>query len=195
MYMNLKSQKGYSLVEIGVGLIIISVFMLSSAGLFRGCASTFRAIKQRNHVINHAVSRVETLLQMDTRTLLTDIMDPEIEDDDVMYLDDDELIDAVDALKETTDGKAKLANGEYYVPADKVIGDFSNSPDTNNMRITTKVRRVPTDGKYAYDETVLKISVLVEYTTKSYRAGAVIPESDILRYELSTIKVTKAEGV
>ena len=129
--MNLKSQKGYSLVEIGVGLIIISVFMISSAGLFRGCASTFRAIKQRNHVINHAVSRIEELLQMDTRILLTDDMGTETVDDDVMCVDNDELIEAVEALKEPTaiGGEAKLAEGYYYVPADKVIGDLSNSPD------------------------------------------------------------------
>lgn len=182
--MNFKSQKGYSLVEIGVGIIIITVMLACSTSLFNGCFNIYRAIQQKNYVINHAVSKVERLLQLDIDTLLKD-------DTSKVYNDKEELLAAVEELKETSEGRKKLESGEYYIPADKVVGDFINSPETNNMRITTKLRRVPTDGAFAYDNTLIKISVLVEYTTKPQIPGKEVDKSDILSYEIGTIKVTK----
>lgn len=168
--MNLKSQKGYSLIEIGVGIIIITVYLASSTALFNGCFNTYRAIQQRNYVINYAISNVEKMLQTDA-----DILAP-----------DDDLIDEV-----KSSSADKLSTGEYAVREDVVNGSFTNSPDTNNMRITTKVRRIPTDGTYAYDNTVLYVSVLVEYTLFPQKDEANIAPEDILSYELSAVKVTK----
>lgn len=176
--MNFKSQKGYSLIEIGVGVIIITVFLVSSTALFNGCFNTYRAIQQRNYVINYAVSYVEKLLQTDADILLPDPTE-------------EQLIEEINNLKLTANGKKKLSEGEYAVPADVVEGSFANSPDTNNMRITTKIRRVPTDGNLAYDNTVINISVLVEYTAKPQAVGAVVPSDEILSYEIGAIKVTK----
>lgn len=183
--MNLKSQKGYSLIEIGVGIIIITVLLACSTSLFNGCFNIYRAVQQRNYVVSHAVSNLERLLQTDVKTLMTDV-------DSKVYDDRDELIEAVEELKDSEEGMKKLADGEYYVPADKVVGGFVNSPETNNMRITTKVRRVPTAGVYAYDDTVIRISVLVEYTVNPQIPGKEVPQEEILSYEISTIKVTKS---
>lgn len=168
--MNFKSQKGYSLIEIGVGIIIITVYLASSTALFNGCFNTYRAIQQRNYVINYAISNVEKMLQMDA-----DILAP-----------DDDLLDELKASSAD-----KLSIGEYAVREDVVNGSFTNSPDTNNMKITTKVRRIPTDGTYAYDNTVLNVSVLVEYTLFPQTDEANIAPEDILSYELSAVKVTK----
>ncbi len=176
--MNFKSQKGYSLIEIGVGIIIITVYLASSTAIFNGCFNTYRAIQQRNYVINYAISNVEKMLQVDADSLAPDA----------------DLLEKVEALtdKKTTEATDKLATGEYAVCEDVVSGSLINSPDTNNMRITTKVRRIPTDGTYAYDNTVLNITVLVEYTlfpqTKDEKS---IPKEEILSYELTAVKVTK----
>lgn len=176
--MNFKSQKGYSLIEIGVGIIIITIYLASSTALFNGCFNTYRAIQQRNYVVKYAVSQVEQMLQMDADILMPD-------------LSNEELVNEVKNLSTTSAGKEKLANGEYSVPNDVVIGDFANSPDTNNMRITRKVRRVPSDGDYAYDNTVIIISVLVEYTAMPQKDPTNVAQEDILSYELGAIKVTK----
>ena len=176
--MNFKSQKGYSLIEIGVGIIIITIMLACSTSLFNGCFNIYRAIQQKNYVINHAVTRIEELLLTDADELLPD---PTSE----------ELIEIVDSLKDTSEGKEKLALGEYAVPADVIEGGFVNFPETNNMKITTKIRRVPTDGTYAYDNTLIKISVLVEYTIKPQTPGKAVEQSDILSYEISTLKVTR----
>lgn len=176
--MILKSQKGYSLIEIGVGIIIITIYLASSTALFNGCFNTYRAIQQRNYVVKYAVSQVEEMLQMDADILMPD---PSIED----------LAAEVKSLSNTSAGMEKLASGEYAVPSDIVRGTFANSPDTNNMRITRKVRRVPSDGNNAYDNTVINISVMVEYTAKSQTNPNNVAQDDILSYEIGAIKVTK----
>ena len=180
--MNLKSQKGYSLIEIGVGILIITVLLICSTALFNGCFNVYRAIQQKNFVISYAVENIEKLLQKDTDEL---IPDPTQE----------ELIAIVESLKDSEEGIEKLAKGEYAIPDDKVVGAFINSPETNNMVITTKVRRVPSDGDYAYDNTVIKVSVLVEYTVKPQIAGKPIEPADILSYEIGAIKVKDSQEV
>lgn len=67
--MNFESKKGYSLVEIGVGVIILTIFLICSIALFNGCYNTYRMIQQRNMAINTAVSNMETLLQTDADIL------------------------------------------------------------------------------------------------------------------------------
>ena len=64
-----KSNKGYSLIEIGVGILILTVFLLVSLGLFNGAYNNYRRIKQRNIAVNAAVTQIETMLQMDTAEL------------------------------------------------------------------------------------------------------------------------------
>ena len=67
--MNLKSNKGYSLVEIGIGLLVLTIFLLFSVGLINGCYNNYRRIKQRNIAIDRAVYHVERLLQTDPNVL------------------------------------------------------------------------------------------------------------------------------
>lgn len=175
--MNLKSQKGYSLVEIGVGIIVITLFLGCSISLFNGCYNTYRLVEQRNYAIHHALNAMETALQTDMDDLMGEYVSKE-------------KIDAFDASGE------ELLEGKYAVPEDKVVGGFKDSIDTNNMRITTKIRRIPTDGTIMYDNTVLRISVTVEYTIKPVKNLATLKSEDILTYELNTIRVTNSrEGV
>ena len=63
------SNKGYSLVEIGVGILILTVFLLVSLGMFSGAYNNYRRIKQRNMAVTSAVTQIETMLQMDANEL------------------------------------------------------------------------------------------------------------------------------
>ncbi len=67
--MSLKSQKGYSLIEIGIGILILTVFLISSMALFNGCYNTYRRIQQRNVATNLAVKNMEEVLQTDAGVL------------------------------------------------------------------------------------------------------------------------------
>ena len=64
-----KSKRGYSLIEIGVGVLILTVFLVCSIALFNGCYNTYRMIQQRNLATNLAVSNMEDLLQTDADIL------------------------------------------------------------------------------------------------------------------------------
>ncbi len=65
----LRSNKGYSLMEIGVGILILTVFLFFSVGLFNACYNNYRRIKQRNIAIDRAVYYMENMLQTDSDVL------------------------------------------------------------------------------------------------------------------------------
>lgn len=67
--MIMKSKKGYSLIEVAVGILILTVFLICSAALFNGAYNTYRMIQQRNLAINLAVKNMEELLQTDSNVL------------------------------------------------------------------------------------------------------------------------------
>ena len=46
--MRLKSQRGYSLVEVGVGLVLISIFMVCGVTMLKGTYNTYRLVEQKN---------------------------------------------------------------------------------------------------------------------------------------------------
>lgn len=70
--MNLKSQKGYSLLEIGVGLILITIFMVCGVTMLKGTYNTYRYIEQRDLAMNYLVQSVERELLESANITLTD---------------------------------------------------------------------------------------------------------------------------
>lgn len=70
--MNLKSQKGYSLLEIGVGLILITIFMICGVTMLKGTYNTYRYIEQRDLAMNYLVQSVERELLESANIQLTD---------------------------------------------------------------------------------------------------------------------------
>ena len=65
----IKKNKGYSLIEIAVGILMLTIFLLVSIGLFNGCYNNYRRIKQRNIAIDRAVYYMENMLQTDADVL------------------------------------------------------------------------------------------------------------------------------
>ena len=84
--MNLKSKKGYSLIEIAVGILILTVFLICSSALFNGAYNTYRMIQQRNIATNLAVRTMEELLQTDSN-ILTGFFEEAYDADGRYYLD------------------------------------------------------------------------------------------------------------
>lgn len=158
----MKSQKGYSLIEIGIGLLIIAVFSFFSIALFNGCYNNYRVIQQRNIAMSYAVSKVENILQSDLTTL-------------GIVTDRDEILDAA-AVASNED----LSDGNYAVPIDNIDGP---SETTNNMTITTKYRRLPGTTTIAMDSSVIKVIVDVEYKIRTN-------DTESRHFTLETLKVT-----
>ena len=59
--MKFKSNAGYSLVEIGVALIIIVIFMVCSVTLLSASNENYRRIEQRNIALSYAMQAIEAI--------------------------------------------------------------------------------------------------------------------------------------
>ncbi len=57
--MNLRSQRGYSLLEIGIGLIIITIFMIFSVTIIDATHQNYRLAEQKSIALSYAVKAIE----------------------------------------------------------------------------------------------------------------------------------------
>lgn len=60
--MKLKSEKGFSLVEVGVGLVIITIFLVFGITMLRGTYNTYRLVEQKSVALNYLIKAVENEL-------------------------------------------------------------------------------------------------------------------------------------
>lgn len=63
--MNLKSKKGYSLIEIAIGLAIITIFIACTGSLINASFTNYRLLLQRNEALDFAIKEMENVLQSD----------------------------------------------------------------------------------------------------------------------------------
>ncbi len=71
--MKFKSESGYSLIEIGVALIIIVIFMVCSVTLLSASNENYHRIEQRNIALSYAMQAIEAI-ELENRGLsLADI--------------------------------------------------------------------------------------------------------------------------
>ena len=59
--MNYKSKSGYSLIEIGVALIISGIFMVCSVTLLSASSENYRRIEQRSIALMYAMQAIEAI--------------------------------------------------------------------------------------------------------------------------------------
>ena len=59
--MNIRSKSGYSLIEIGIALIIVAIFMVSSLTLLAASNDNYRRIEQKNIAMSYAIKAIEAL--------------------------------------------------------------------------------------------------------------------------------------
>lgn len=61
----MKSQKGYSLIEIAIGLAIITIFLSCTGSLVNASFTNYRLLLQRNEALDFAIREMEKVLQAD----------------------------------------------------------------------------------------------------------------------------------
>ena len=59
-------QNGYSLIEIVIGLVIITIFLLCTGSLVNASFTNYRLVLQRNEALDLAIASMEEILQSDT---------------------------------------------------------------------------------------------------------------------------------
>ncbi len=69
--MNLRSNKGYSLVEVGVALVIVTIFMVISISLLSASNDNYRRIEQKNIALSYAMQAIETI-QLENKEISLD---------------------------------------------------------------------------------------------------------------------------
>ena len=137
--MNLKSQKGNSLLEIGVGLVIIVVFMYYSVTMLKATYNTYRYVEQRNIVMGYLIKSIENALLDQIEMPITD--DP-----------------TNTQTKENTQLKKVVVT---------VIPNVSDLITTNTV-ITTTIEVLPTkDGKSYLNSPVKLVTSEAEYYTRT----------------------------
>lgn len=70
--MNLKSNKGYSLIEIAIGLAVITIFLACTGSLINASFTNYRLLLQRNEALDFAIKEMENVLQSG-ETILGDV--------------------------------------------------------------------------------------------------------------------------
>ncbi len=67
--MKLNSQKGYSVLEVGIGLIIITVFLIAGITMLKGTYANYRLVEQKNIAMTYLIKGIERELLSDSLTL------------------------------------------------------------------------------------------------------------------------------
>lgn len=91
--MNLKSNKGYSLVEIGIALVIVVIFMTISVSLLSASNENYRIIEQKNIALSYAIKAIEAkqlnkpiaeieAIAKNENNMIIEIIEEELEDRD-----------------------------------------------------------------------------------------------------------------
>lgn len=82
--MDFKSNKGYSLLEIGVGLVIITIFMIYSISMIRATFTTYSAIEQKNIALSYLIKGTEReLLDNDDLNITSNPLNTVVTEDSV----------------------------------------------------------------------------------------------------------------
>jgi len=65
----IKNNRGYSLIEIGVGILVLTIFLIFSISVFNACYNNYRRIKVRNIALDRGIYHMEQMLQTDSDEL------------------------------------------------------------------------------------------------------------------------------
>lgn len=61
----MKSQKGYSLIELAIGLSLFTIFLVCTGSLINASYTNYRLIAQRNEALDYAIAQMEGILAQD----------------------------------------------------------------------------------------------------------------------------------
>ncbi len=126
--MNLRSQKGYSLLEIGVGLIIIVVFMYYSVTMLKATYNTYRLVEQKNVIMTYLIKSVEN-----------------------------ELLDEIEMPITSDPNNTRVVENTPLKKIVETIVPAGSDLITTNTVITTTVEILPARGGKNYDDSEVKL--------------------------------------
>ena len=84
----MESHKGYSLVEIVIGLAIILIFIYSTGSLINASYTNYRLVLQRNEAMDFAINEMEKMLGESGDKIIEDYMGKYSEDSSNIVISD-----------------------------------------------------------------------------------------------------------
>ena len=118
----MKSKKGYSLIEIAIGLAIIIIFLLCTGSLINAAFTNYRLILQRNEALDFAIREMEEILQSDY-----------IELGEVGFTENN--MDARIAIENVRDGSKVYDDKVFLVTVDITYSRTQKTTDKYNIKL------------------------------------------------------------
>lgn len=109
----MKSHKGYSLVEIVIGLAIILIFLYATGSLINASYTNYRLVLQRNEAMDFAISEMEKILGESGDKIIKDYLTDEVDKSNVIISD-------VGYTKNSMEARVKI---EKVINEQKIYGD------------------------------------------------------------------------
>ena len=113
--MKLKSQSGYSLIEIGIALIVVAIFMVSSLTLLSGSNENYRRIEQRNLAMSYAMKTIEAMQLNDVGISVEEIKKKASVENNMTVTTNIENLPSKDEVNYGNKVQIITANVEYHI--------------------------------------------------------------------------------
>lgn len=126
----MKSQKGFSLIEIGIALVLSGIFTVSCITLLSASNENYRMIEQRSIALSYAMKAIEASLLSDVGINMDDIQKKALVENNMQV-----TVDLEDVLSQ--DGNKKLqivtANVTYHIKSNVAGGEKTLTLKTLNV--------------------------------------------------------------
>lgn len=113
--MKFKSDKGYSLIEIGIALVVVGIFMVSSLTLLAGSNENYRMIEQRNVALSYAMKTIEAMQLADAGLSVEEIKNNAMTENNMEITIDIENLPPKDGVDYRNKVQIITANVSYHI--------------------------------------------------------------------------------
>ena len=131
--MRMKSESGYSLVEIGISLVVVAIFMISSITLISASNENYRRIEQRSIAMSYAIKTIEAMQLSDVGISIDEIKNKASVENNMLITTDIEKLPPKDGIDYGNRLQIITVNVNYYL---------KNYDKENGKTLTLKTLKV-----------------------------------------------------
>lgn len=113
--MKIKSESGYSLIEIGIALVVVGIFMVSSITLLSASNENYRRIEQRNIAMSYAMKTIEAMQLNDVGISIDEIANKAAVENNMVITTDIENLPPKDGISYGSKVQIITANVKYHI--------------------------------------------------------------------------------
>lgn len=113
--MKIKSESGYSLIEIGIALVVVGIFMVSSITLLSASNENYRRIEQRNIAMSYAMKTIEAMQLNDVGISIDEIANKASVENNMVITTDIENLPPKDGISYGSKVQIITANVKYHI--------------------------------------------------------------------------------